>query len=71
MPPDEYHQRVNNSVYTNTVAKLSLLLPKYVNPLINRKVYPQYEYVANMMYIPFNQTHNWHPEYDNYKQGKR
>ncbi|OWA53235.1 Acid trehalase-like protein 1 [Hypsibius exemplaris] len=30
MGPDEYHSRINNSVYTNYAAKLSLDLPAYV-----------------------------------------
>ena len=30
MGPDEYHFNVNNSVFTNYNAKLSLLLPLYI-----------------------------------------
>ncbi|XP_060072816.1 protein-glucosylgalactosylhydroxylysine glucosidase-like [Ylistrum balloti] len=68
MPPDEYHYPVNNSVYTNTVAKISLLLPKYALPMINRTPNPQFEMVANKTFVPFNDTGDWHPEYDGYTQ---
>ena len=30
MGPDEYHFNINNSVYTNYNAKLSLMLPQYI-----------------------------------------
>ena len=36
MGPDEYHFNVNNSVYTNYNARLSLLLPKYIKDYLNR-----------------------------------
>lgn len=68
MPPDEYHYPVNNSVYTNSVAKISLLLPKYALPLINRRPDPRFEDMAKKTYIPFNTTGQWHPEYDGYTQ---
>ncbi|XP_033736120.1 protein-glucosylgalactosylhydroxylysine glucosidase-like [Pecten maximus] len=68
MPPDEYHYPVNNSVYTNSVAKISLLLPKYALSLINKTVDPQFEEVAKKTYIPFNTTGKWHLEYDSYTQ---
>lgn len=31
MGPDEYHYNINNSVFTNYNAKLSLLLPSLIN----------------------------------------
>ncbi|XP_033736118.1 protein-glucosylgalactosylhydroxylysine glucosidase-like [Pecten maximus] len=69
MGPDKSHYPVNNSVYTNSVAKISLLLPKYALSLINKTVDPQFEETANKTYIPFNDTGKWHPEFDGYKQG--
>ncbi|XP_033733626.1 protein-glucosylgalactosylhydroxylysine glucosidase-like [Pecten maximus] len=71
MPPDEYHYPVNNSVYTNSVAKISLLLPKYALSLINKTADPKWEETANKTYIPFNDTGNWHPEFDGYTQGTK
>jgi len=35
MGPDEYHFNVNNSVFTNYNAKLSLQLPKYIVDAFN------------------------------------
>lgn len=69
MPPDEYHYPVNNSVYTNSVARISLLLPKYALSLINKTADPKLEEIANNTYIPFNDTGKWHPEFDVYTQG--
>lgn len=36
MPPDEYHQRVNNSAYTNTVASIALLFAADVAAILQR-----------------------------------
>ncbi|OWF37121.1 Acid trehalase-like protein 1 [Mizuhopecten yessoensis] len=68
MPPDEYHYPVNNSVYTNSVAKISLLLPKYALSLVNKTADPKFEENAKKTYIPFNDTGKWHPEFDGYTQ---
>ncbi|KAL5008082.1 hypothetical protein ScPMuIL_013663 [Solemya velum] len=69
MPPDEYSSRVNNSVYTNTVARLNLELPEYALGLIGQRPPRTYKTIANNIYIPFNVSHNYHPEYDGYKEG--
>ncbi|KAH3854241.1 protein-glucosylgalactosylhydroxylysine glucosidase-like [Dreissena polymorpha] len=66
MPPDEWHYPVNNSVYTNYVAKQALLLPMYVCKLIHCKAPPQYEEVATKMYLPYDPVLKYHPEYDGY-----
>jgi len=70
MPPDEYAYNVNNSAFTNMIAAQSLLfaakvaricrLPKRVN---------NYRYYAERIYIPFNDTVGYHPEYDGYAVG--
>lgn len=70
MPPDEYHHQVNNSVYTNLVAKLSLELPGFVDELLGQQSKQLYKDVANNMNIPFDKVQRYHPEYDGYVQGK-
>lgn len=70
MPPDEYHHQVNNSVYTNRVAKLSLELPAFVDELLGQPSKQLYKDVANSMNIPFDKGHRYHPEYDGYVQGQ-
>ncbi|XP_060072815.1 protein-glucosylgalactosylhydroxylysine glucosidase-like [Ylistrum balloti] len=67
MGPDKSHFPVNNSVYTNSVAKISLLLPKYALSLINKTADPTFEETAKQTYIPFNDTGRWHPEFDGYE----
>lgn len=69
MPPDEEHQQVNNSVYTNTVAKLSLELPEFIDGILGQQSKALYKEVADRLYIPFNETGQYHPEYDGYPLG--
>lgn len=66
MPPDEWNYPVNNSIYTNHVAKLSLLMPKYVCQLLNCTPPKEYEEIANMIYLPFDEAGQYHPEYDGF-----
>lgn len=70
MPPDEYHHQVNNSVYTNLVAKLSLELPGFVDELLGQPSKQLYKDVANSMNIPFDKGQRYHPEYEGYVQGQ-
>ena len=65
MPPDEYHWPVNDSVYTNQVAKISLLTANKVNA--QNQIFKD---IAENMFIPFNQSGQWHPEYVGYSEGK-
>jgi len=72
MPPDEWAYNVNNSAFTNMVATQSLLfgakvarmcqLPKRAN---------NYYHYAEQIYIPFNDTGGYHPEYDGYTIGMK
>ncbi|XP_048736070.2 protein-glucosylgalactosylhydroxylysine glucosidase-like isoform X2 [Ostrea edulis] len=71
MPPDEEHQQVNNSVYTNTVAKLSLELPEFIDGILGQQSKALYKEVADRLYIPFNETGQYHPEYDGYPLGEK
>jgi len=70
MPPDEWHFPVNNSIYTNYIAKLSLLLPKRICELLNCTPPIDYEIVANKMYLPFDEQRQYHPEYDGFSASK-
>lgn len=66
MPPDEWHKKVNNSAFTNAVAKLSLLLPEFVGNVMNIKPDPKYKAIADKMYIPYDKQLDYHPEFDGY-----
>ncbi|KAJ8332181.1 hypothetical protein SKAU_G00428310 [Synaphobranchus kaupii] len=69
MPPDEYYYNVDNSVYTNTVAKYSLLFAVELAILLQRPVPPEWQEVAEKIKIPFDPEVNYHPEFDGYKKG--
>ena len=69
-PPDEYHTGVNNSVYTNCVARLSLETAVRAAKAM-RRPYDVYEHYADRVYVPFDGTLQYHPEYDGYVQGKQ
>ncbi|XP_038059781.1 protein-glucosylgalactosylhydroxylysine glucosidase-like isoform X2 [Patiria miniata] len=68
-PPDEYHSNVNNSVYTNSVAQVSLLLPAYAGKFINVTAPPAWTEIADKLLILYNTTHEYHPEYEGYEIG--
>ena len=70
MPPDEYHEQTDNSVYTNTIAQISLNLPKYAGQFINATVPSNWTDIANKMYILFDEKNQYHPEYEGYTLGK-
>ena len=66
MPPDEYHYPVNNSVYTNVVAKINFEFAKEAADVLDRDVPKEWPVIAEKMYIPFDSERNLHPEYDGY-----
>lgn len=66
MPPDEWNKLVNNSAFTNAVAKWSLLLPEFVGKLTNTDPDPRYKEIADRMYIPYDKQVDYHPEFDDY-----
>ena len=71
MGPDEYHSPVNNSVYTNIIAAHSMRTAQYAASLIHQTPEEQWNSVASQMYIGFDKSLGYHPEYDNYKRGEQ
>ena len=71
MPPDEYHFPVNNSVYTNVVAKLNLEFAVEVARLLGKSVPREWGEIAENMYIPFDEAKNYHPEFEGYDLSKQ
>lgn len=63
MPPDEDAEVVNNSAYTNTIAKMNLEFAYEVLPNAS----DSWKTISENMYIPFDVTNNYHPEYDGYR----
>ncbi|KAM4573993.1 protein-glucosylgalactosylhydroxylysine glucosidase isoform 2-T2 [Odontesthes bonariensis] len=70
MPPDEYYYNVNNSVYTNAVAKLSLQFAVDLAELLQHPAPKEWQLVADHLKIPFDQESQYHPEYDGYTKGQ-
>ncbi|KAM6937392.1 protein-glucosylgalactosylhydroxylysine glucosidase [Xenentodon cancila] len=69
MPPDEYYSNVNNSVYTNTVAKLGLQFAMELADLLQHPAPKEWQEVAERFKIPFDQESQYHPEFDGYSKG--
>lgn len=70
--PDEYAVNVNNSVYTNAAAKISLEFAVNVSTILKVDGVDsgKWESIAAGMYIPFDSVLGIHPEYDGYRGGK-
>ena len=70
MPPDEYAEHVNNSIYTNYVAKINIELADYLACLAGQQsskvVSEQRLQVARKLYLVFNESGQYHPEYEGY-----
>jgi trehalose/maltose hydrolase-like predicted phosphorylase len=70
MPPDEYAQHVNNSVYTNYIAKVNIQTADYVSCVAGVMTSSEQQRrrrdVVEKMYLPFNATTRHYPEYDGY-----
>ncbi len=75
--PDEYasNPNVNNSAFTNALAAFSLRLPATMYDIyIARTEWekrlprpdPRWRLIARRIYIPFDTTLQYHPEYDGY-----
>lgn len=71
MGPDEYHQNVSNSVYTNTVAQISLRLPSMLAKKSQLKVSDKWLDIADKLVIPFDKKRNYYPEFEGYMIGTR
>ena len=71
MPPDEDCIKVNNSVYTNEVARIALAAPEYAFSLCNKTETHWKEFAKpENIYMPFDEKRDYHPEYDGYKYGE-
>lgn len=66
MPPDEYQYPVNNSVYTNVVAKTTLEFAIYVCDLLKEPYPTTWNNIVNNIIIPFDKELQYHPEFDGF-----
>ena len=71
IPPDENVPTINNSVFTNIIASMSIFLADYSNCLANKsnKVDRRLLNKARCIFIPYDQSQQYHLEYENYNHG--
>ncbi|XP_076098796.1 protein-glucosylgalactosylhydroxylysine glucosidase-like isoform X1 [Mytilus galloprovincialis] len=73
MGPDEYHYNINNSVFTNYNAKLSLMLPSFLDnnykgiDLKNKIEIAKYKETANKLKILFDERTRFHPQFEGFR----
>ncbi|NWI40528.1 PGGHG glucosidase, partial [Picathartes gymnocephalus] len=70
MPPDEYHSQVDNSAYTNAVARRSLNFAADLARDLLLPVPEEWEDHARKIKVPFDEERKYHPEYDGYSPGE-
>eukprot|EP01147_Barroeca_monosierra_P000346 gene346-3710_t len=70
MGPDEYHGPVNNSVYCNVIAQLSLKLAYDLAPLAGRTQNETFIHIAENLVILFDKENQYHPEFQGYDGAK-
>ncbi|NWT76103.1 PGGHG glucosidase, partial [Prunella himalayana] len=70
MPPDEYHSHVDNSAYTNAVARRSLNFATDLARDLLLPVPEEWEDRARKIKVPFDEERKYHPEYDGYSPGE-
>ncbi len=71
MCPDEYHSNVDDSVFTNWVAKFSLDAAIEAAGILGRAPGANWRDVSQNMYIPFDENNQYHPEFEGYAKGTK
>lgn len=66
MPPDEYHDHVDNSAYTNQAAKRSMQIAIDAAGIVGGQVNPLWAQVRDGLSVPFDEANQRHPEYEGY-----
>ncbi|XP_077981915.1 protein-glucosylgalactosylhydroxylysine glucosidase-like [Glandiceps talaboti] len=72
MGPDEYHENVNNSVFTNFNAVRSLLLPEYILTILDNPSHitpedaARWRGIAEKMFILFDEEEQYHPQFEGF-----
>lgn len=73
--PDEFgigfpwYSGVDNNVFTNVVAQISLRFANKAARALQKQVVPLYDTIANNMTILFDEVNQIHPEYDGFPKG--
>jgi trehalose/maltose hydrolase-like predicted phosphorylase len=67
IPPDEYHEQVDDSVYTNVAARDTLRMAAQAAALTGHTADPAWTAVAGALRIPFDEAPGIHPEFAGYQ----
>ncbi|WP_194893200.1 ricin-type beta-trefoil lectin domain protein [Catenulispora pinisilvae] len=70
MPPDEYHDGVNDSAYTDVAAQTVLRIAAQAAQITGNSADPAWTTVADGLVVPFDSADNRYLEYDGYPTGQ-
>ena len=71
LPPDEDPQPfINNSVYTNAIASLSIELANSVSCITKKQVPQAWLNISTNLYFPFDNVTQIHLEYEGFNPSK-
>lgn len=71
MPPDEYQYPVNNSFFTNVIAKLNIGLALKFGPLVGQKIPSAWKDIEQKLYLPYDGKLDYHPEFEGFDVTKK
>lgn len=63
---DEYAAHVNNDAFTNAAARATLRIATRASALVGEAAPAEWEHIAEKIYIPYDEQHGRHLEYDGY-----
>ena len=66
MGPDEYHQLTDDNAYTNAAAAIALEFAAVAADTLGLTPAEEWSEIASKMFIPYNKTMDYHPEYMSY-----
>lgn len=62
--PDEYHGNITDSTYGNAIGAAALMSAYELAPIVGKKRNETFRHVAENLHIPYNETADFHPEYN-------
>ncbi|CAO1329983.1 unnamed protein product, partial [Diamesa serratosioi] len=74
MGPDEDHENIDNNVYTNVIAGYSLYFGSFIECLCQKNISEEeqkdFVKIARSLKLLYNETADFHPEYEEYEIGE-
>lgn len=69
MPPDEYHEPVDDSVYTNFIAAAAFRFTNNISSIFGRPENATWSEIADKLVIEYDPHMDYHPEFKGYRHG--